>query len=149
MEETLDREIPRARRKKSTLGLLMMDIDHFKKFNDTFGHDAGDHVLKTLSSTFHSKVRFEDIVCRFGGEEFVVIMPEADLSVTRNRAEEIRQTVHSLELMYDGKPLGQVTISIGVAIYPDHGDSGTDIILRADKALYQAKAEGRNRIITA
>lgn len=149
MEETLEREIPRARRKKTTLGLLMIDIDHFKKFNDSYGHDAGDHVLKTLSSMFQSKVRCEDIVCRFGGEEFVIILPEANLHVTRDRAEDIRQAICTLDLAYDGKPLGQVTISIGVAIYPDHGTSGNDIIVRADKALYQAKTEGRNRVITA
>lgn len=149
MEETLDREIPRSRRKNSPLGLILMDIDHFKKFNDTFGHDAGDHVLRNLTSVFQSKVRGEDIVCRFGGEEFIIILPDANIIVTRERAEGIRQAISSLDLVYEGKPLGKVTISIGVAIFPDHGESGTDIILRADKALYQAKTEGRNRVVAA
>ncbi len=98
MEESLERELPRALRKKSSVGIMMMDIDHFKKFNDTFGHDAGDLVLRTLSEIFQNNVRKEDIVCRYGGEEFVIILPEANLEISQNRAEAIRKAVNELKV---------------------------------------------------
>lgn len=149
MEETLDREIPRALRKKASIGIMMMDIDHFKKFNDTFGHDAGDTVLQDISKTIQSAIRREDILCRYGGEEFIVILPEANLQITQIRAEQIRQQVHDLELVHDNRPLGSITLSIGIAVYPENGMKGEDVIQAADKALYQAKETGRNKVSAA
>ena len=149
MEETLEREIPRARRKKSSVGIVMFDIDHFKKFNDQYGHDAGDFVLKSLSQLIQRKIRGEDIVCRFGGEEFVLIMPDTSLDVTYLRAENIRKEVEIMDLTYEKKDLGTITISCGVAIYPDHGENGNFVIQSADAALYRAKNEGRNRVSKA
>jgi diguanylate cyclase (GGDEF)-like protein len=149
MEEILDREIPRARRKKTSVGIMMMDIDHFKDFNDTFGHDAGDLVLKSLTKLLQAKVRGEDIVCRFGGEEFILIMPETNLEIIYRRAKGIRKDVAALELSYEDKPLGPITISIGVAVFPEHEEIGDDVIQSADEALYRAKNQGRNRVIKA
>ena len=149
LEETMIRELPRAKRKNSPIGVMMLDIDHFKAFNDTHGHEAGDHVLRNLGDLLLNKTRKEDIVCRYGGEEFSVIMPEADLQTTYERAELIRAATNELNLIYRQVPLGKVTVSIGVAIFPDHGVTGAEVIQTADKALYRAKAEGRNRVIKA
>ncbi len=149
LDETMIRELPRAKRKNSPIGVMMLDIDHFKAFNDTHGHEAGDHVLRNLGDLLLNKTRKEDIVCRYGGEEFSVIMPEADLQTTYERAELIRAATNELNLIYRQVPLGKVTVSIGVAIFPDHGVTGAEVIQTADKALYRAKAEGRNRVIKA
>ncbi len=149
LEETLIRELPRAKRKNAPIGVMMLDIDHFKLFNDTHGHEAGDHVLRNLGDLLINKTRKEDIVCRYGGEEFSVIMPEADLQTTYERAELIRVAANELNLVYRQIPLGKVTVSIGVAMFPEHGATGADVIQTADKALYRAKAEGRNRVIKA
>jgi diguanylate cyclase (GGDEF)-like protein len=149
MEETLEREIFRVMRKDAPLGIIMADLDHFKKFNDTLGHVAGDVLLQTIGNLLRSNIRREDIACRYGGDEFVLILPEAPLEITQQRAEKLRQEVEKLQLDYRGRTLGQVTISLGVAAFPAHGDQVVAILKAADTALYQAKEGGRNRVETA
>lgn len=149
LEETMEREIRRAVRAEQGLGVLMLDLDHFKKFNDTQGHDAGDTVLRETASFLLKSVRAEDIVCRFGGEEFVVILPVADLKVTQARAERIRTRLRELPVMHQGQSLGMVTVSVGVAELPQHGASAKELLEAADAALYRAKREGRDRVVAA
>ncbi len=148
MEEFLELELRRARRSGKNIGILMADIDYFKKFNDTLGHEAGDVLLVSLSRFFESRVRGYDIACRFGGEEFVLILPEATLENSKKRAEALRDEVKKLEVRYQDKPLGTITLSFGVAVFPDHGASPEALLRAADTALYRAKAEGRDRVVT-
>jgi diguanylate cyclase (GGDEF)-like protein/PAS domain S-box-containing protein len=149
MDETLKREIARVRRKKAPLGVIMMDLDHFKRFNDTYGHEAGDSLLETLGKFLETQVRQEDVACRYGGEEFVLILPEASPDVTQKRAEEIRQGVPQLQVSHRGRMLEMITVSLGVASFPEHGATEDDLLRAADDAMYQAKAEGRNRVVVA
>ena len=147
--EMLEREIRRAARAAQPLGILMLDLDHFKKFNDTYGHDAGDAVLRETASFLVRSIRAEDFVCRYGGEEFVVVLPTADLRVAGMRAEAIRSRLHDLVVLHQGRSLGLVTASIGVAALPLHGTTEKDILQAADAALYRAKKAGRDRVVTA
>jgi diguanylate cyclase (GGDEF)-like protein/PAS domain S-box-containing protein len=149
LEEMLDREIRRAVRASQPLGILMIDVDHFKKFNDTYGHDAGDTVLREAASFFTRSVRVEDIACRFGGEEFVIILPTADLSAAQMRAERIRSKISDLTVLHQGSSLGRITISVGVAGLPMHGTSPKELLEAADAALYRAKKAGRDRVVVA
>lgn len=146
MEESLGRELPRAIRKKTPVGIIMLDIDHFKVFNDTYGHEAGDLVLRELGSLIQSHIRSEDIACRFGGEEFLLILPEANLELTVKRAENIRELVKSMRIKYHRRFLGMITVSSGVAIFPEHSSSVEGILHKADEAMYQAKRQGRDRV---
>jgi diguanylate cyclase (GGDEF)-like protein len=127
----------------------MLDLDHFKRFNNTYGHEAGDAVLRETASFLLKSVRAEDFVCRFGGEEFIVILPVADLKTTQARAERIRSKLREMTVIHLGRSLGMVTVSIGVAEVPLHGTSPTDLIEAADAALYRAKKEGRDRVMVA
>ena len=149
MEEALELELLRAERKKSTVGLIMLDIDHFKEFNDGFGHGAGDELLRSLGAAMREQLRAGDVACRYGGEEFLLILPEATLEVTTRRAEQLRLHVKQMKVSYLDKPLGPVTISLGVAVYPRHGRQPGELIKSADAALYRAKAEGRDRVAGA
>jgi diguanylate cyclase (GGDEF)-like protein/PAS domain S-box-containing protein len=149
LEETLEREVRRAARAAQSLGFLMIDLDHFKNFNDTYGHDAGDAVLRETALFLAKGIRAEDFVCRFGGEEFVVILPTADLESSRARGERLRLKMRELTIMYHGKSLGMVTISVGVAAFPEHGRSPKELMAAADAALYQAKRGGRDRVVVA
>ncbi|HET7891434.1 MAG TPA: GGDEF domain-containing protein [Candidatus Sulfotelmatobacter sp.] len=149
LQETMERETRRAVRAAQGLGVLMLDLDHFKRFNDTYGHDAGDAVLRETASFLLKSVRAEDIVCRFGGEEFVVILPAADLKVTQARAERIRARLREATLMHQGRSLGMITVSVGVAELPEHGASTKELLEAADAALYRAKREGRDRVAVA
>jgi diguanylate cyclase (GGDEF)-like protein len=149
MEESLNREVRRARRTGTPLGIIMLDIDFFKRFNDTYGHEAGDVLLRAMAAFIKGHVRGEDIACRYGGEEFTLILPGASLQVSKQRAEFIREGVKDLAVSYEGQSLGPVTLSLGVAVFPDHGDTGDAVLRAADQALYQAKQEGRNRVIVA
>lgn len=149
LEESLEREIHLARRNKTTLGVIMLDVDHFKRFNDTFGHDAGDVVLRELGLFVQSNIRRSDIACRYGGEELTVILPGASLQQITLRAEQLRLGVKSLKLVYQGESLGNISLSLGVACFPQHGDSGKEVIHVADSALYQAKRLGRDRVVAA
>ena len=149
LEETLDREIHRVRRKGNSLGAIMMDLDHFKNFNDTLGHEAGDSLLRSLGKLLQSQVRQEDVACRYGGEEFIIILPDASLDVVQKRAEEIRQMVPRLQVYHRGQLLESITVSLGVAIFPEHGATPEDLVSAADDALYSAKNQGRNRVVIA
>lgn len=149
MEQALEREVLRASRNRRTVGVIMLDLDHFKRFNDTFGHEAGDMVLRAFGDFLVTHVRAEDIACRYGGEEFVVILPEASLSMTRTRAEELWRGVRNLSVNFHGELLRAVTASVGVAAFPEHGTTLTDLLRAADTALFAAKHEGRDRIAMA
>ncbi|HET9580426.1 MAG TPA: GGDEF domain-containing protein, partial [Usitatibacter sp.] len=147
LDETIGRELPRARRHGHSIGLVMMDLDHFKLLNDTHGHNAGDHVLAQLGELLRAMTRGGDIACRMGGEEFAVVLPGARLEVARNRAERIRQALEDLTLEYEGVPLGRVTLSAGVAALQPHQQNWSQVMQNADRALYAAKQAGRNRVI--
>jgi diguanylate cyclase (GGDEF)-like protein len=149
LEETLDREVRRAARAAQSLGLLMIDLDHFKTFNDTYGHDAGDAVLRETAQFLAKGIRAEDFVCRFGGEEFVVILPTADQDASQARAERLRSKMRELTVMHQGRTLGIITISVGVASFPQHGTSPKELMAAADAALYEAKRLGRDQVAVA
>jgi diguanylate cyclase (GGDEF)-like protein len=149
MEESLERELRRSMRKKSPLGVVMLDVDHFKRFNDTFGHEAGDSVLQAVAKLFRSQLRGEDVVCRFGGEEFTVILPEASPEATRQRAEQLREAVKQMVPNFRDQSLEAITLSIGVASFPENGNTGEALLRKADSALYQAKQQGRDRVVIA
>lgn len=149
LEETLEKEVRRASRSGEPLSVLMADLDHFKKFNDTNGHDAGDAILRGVGACLGKSVRAEDVVCRFGGEEFVVILPTADANAAHARAEQIQLRLRNLMVLHQGRPLGTVTASVGVASFPLHGTSPQLVLDAADAALYRAKAEGRDRVVDA
>ena len=146
MEESLDRELRRAERKGRTLGVILADVDHFKRYNDALGHEAGDSLLRGLSDFFKNHVRREDIVCRYGGEEFTLLLPEASIEIARDRAENLRDKVRQMRVEHRGQPLDTVTLSLGVAVFPDHGTTTEDLFRAADAALYRAKASGRDRV---
>jgi diguanylate cyclase (GGDEF)-like protein/PAS domain S-box-containing protein len=149
MEESLERELQRATRRATSLALLMIDIDHFKTFNDGYGHDAGDALLCELGAVLQGAIRGEDLACRYGGEEFIVILPEASLEEARLRAETLRATVKGVVVRHQDRTLRTVSLSIGVAAFPEHGRSGKGLLQAADRALYRAKAEGRDRVVAA
>jgi diguanylate cyclase (GGDEF)-like protein/PAS domain S-box-containing protein len=149
MTETLDRELKQALRHHSPVGIIMLDIDHFKQFNDTYGHDAGDVVLNTVGTFLQKSIREEDVACRYGGEEFLLILPGASLDDTLKRAEQLHDTIREIQLVYEEKPLRAITISVGVASFPEHGRTVEDVLRVVDDALYSAKREGRNQVIVA
>ena len=149
LEETLERELRRAERSRGTLGVVMMDLDLFKQFNDTFGHDIGDTLLRDFGRLLQSTVRGGDVACRFGGEEFMLILPEADTEITRQRADRIREAVKHLFVAHRGHSVGSVTLSAGVAAYPEHGTTGEALVSAADAALYRAKNAGRDRVVVS
>ncbi len=149
MLETLDRELYRMQRKESSLSVLMLDLDHFKQFNDTFGHAAGDAVLIALGRLLLDNVRKQDVACRYGGEEFTVILPETSQETATARAEQLRLLVHGLRLEHQGQTMGGIAISLGVAVYPEHGENSEALLHAADMALYKAKHAGRNQVVTA
>jgi len=147
MEEFLDGQLSRAVRKNSSLALMMLDVDHFKKFNDSFGHDAGDMVLRTLGNIFTANLRKEDVICRFGGEEFAIILPDASVESARVRAEQLCAVVRGSTLVFHEQPLPPVSISVGLAIFPEDGATREILLKSADAALYQAKSNGRDRVV--
>ncbi|MEP7358924.1 MAG: diguanylate cyclase, partial [Anaerolineales bacterium] len=149
LEETLDREVRRVTRAQKPLGVIMLDIDHFKGFNDTFGHEAGDLVLREFGRFLGTQLRGEDIACRYGGEEFVLILPEATLEATAQRAEKLREGVKHLNVTSHGQALGAIAVSLGVAGYPAHGATGDELLRAADAALYRAKHAQRDQVRVA
>jgi len=149
MEESLDREIRRAARSERPLSVIMADLDHFKHFNDSFGHEAGDTLLRELGRILTEHIRGGDIACRYGGEEFILIMPEMELDEARARAEQIRLATARMNVVYRGRSLGRATISLGVAGYPHQGTSAHAILRAADAALYRAKGAGRDAVVVA
>jgi diguanylate cyclase (GGDEF)-like protein len=149
MEESLQREIATSQRKSRPLALVILDLDHFKNFNDTFGHEAGDMLLREVGTLLARKSRVGDIACRFGGEEFVVIYPEAQPEIVIQLANQLREAIFALQLQHFGRSLGQISASFGLAFFPTHGSTTDELLRAADKALYEAKAAGRNRIEVA
>jgi diguanylate cyclase (GGDEF)-like protein/PAS domain S-box-containing protein len=149
MEEFLERELHRAARNGRPVGVLMLDLDHFKRCNDTYGHEAGDTALREIGEFLQTHIRGEDIVCRYGGEEFTLILPEASLEDSSKRAEALREGIKQLTIEYRDHSISPITASFGVAVFPDHGASHADILRAADAALYQAKAAGRDRVAIA
>jgi diguanylate cyclase (GGDEF)-like protein/PAS domain S-box-containing protein len=145
LEDTLRRELLRARRIGASLSVIMLDLDKFKRINDEYGHDIGDQVLIMLAHQLGQVVREEDIVYRYGGEEFVIVLPGANLDVAKERAMDARRAAKTMRIETDNGPL-HVTLSAGVATYPDHGNTGEELIVQADKALYVAKQSGRDRV---
>jgi diguanylate cyclase (GGDEF)-like protein/PAS domain S-box-containing protein len=149
MEEVLKQQLSRVTRQLHPLGIIMIDIDHFKSFNDNYGHAAGDTLMRKLGLLLQRRIRGEDIACRYGGEEFVLIMPDASLETAQQRAEELRREARQLHVQ-DGDPSAEaITLSIGVAIYPQHGRTIENVLRAADSALYRAKQEGRDRVVVA
>jgi diguanylate cyclase (GGDEF)-like protein len=146
--DTLTHEVTQAQRQNRPFSVLMMDIDHFKKYNDTFGHQAGDDVLVKMASTLRESARNVDFAARYGGEEFLVLLPETGLEDALEVAQRIR-TQMAEKTFGMGKKKVNITVSIGVAEFPQHGDTRESIIASADGALYKAKRLGRNRVVRA
>ena len=142
----LGRDLIRARRAVLPVAAILFDIDHFKRFNDTWGHEAGDLVLKSVADVIRQNVRGSDIACRYGGEEFIIVLSEATRTVAVQRAETIRRDIERMDIVLGDKPLDRVTASFGVALYPTHADNAEALVRSADDALYQAKENGRNRV---
>ncbi|HEY9815925.1 MAG TPA: PAS domain S-box protein [Candidatus Obscuribacterales bacterium] len=149
LEEFLNREIAHAQRKQHSIGVIMIDIDHFKRFNDTYGHDMGDAVLKLVGVLLKDNVRDSDIACRYGGEEMTLILPEAGLAETAARAETIRVAITQLRLSQNSQLIDSITASLGVACFPQHGSTSSSLTKMADAALYRAKEAGRNQVLMA
>jgi diguanylate cyclase (GGDEF)-like protein len=147
LEETLDRELARATREDYSVCVIMIDLDHFKRVNDTYGHEAGDKVLKTLAFTLSEQCRRGDFACRYGGEEFVIVMPNITTDIAYERAENIRRYLNSMSVPYGPYNL-TITISMGIACYPVNGDTRESILHAADQAMYGAKEAGRDHILS-
>ena len=147
LDETLERELARAKREGYPLSLVMIDIDHFKQLNDTYGHQAGDKVLRELAALLWGDIRAEDVPCRYGGEEFLVLLPRMPLDVAHERAEGWRRTFQAARVPFGEFHL-EATISCGLAAYPEHARSPDELVRCCDEALYAAKHRGRNRCVT-
>ncbi len=148
MEESLERALMCAARSLQPLSVILIDVDHFKGFNDRFGHNAGDRVLQSIADLLRTFFRASDICCRHGGEEFAIILPDSSLQNAVVRANALRTEVKRINLHYDNQDLGPVTVSMGVAAFPDHGETSDALLKTADRCLYESKASGRN-IVTA
>jgi diguanylate cyclase (GGDEF)-like protein/PAS domain S-box-containing protein len=149
LEETLERELLRAKRKKFSLGIIMLDVDDFKSFNDKFGHAIGDLVLQSLGKLFLDNIRGEDIVSRYGGDEFLLVLPDTGKNVVLERAEELREDAASIGLQTESCTFPTVSLSMGVSIFPENGTTISTLLKAADDALYQAKNLGRNKVVIA
>jgi diguanylate cyclase (GGDEF)-like protein/PAS domain S-box-containing protein len=149
LEESLERELQLASRKKQVIAILFLDLDHFKRFNDAFGHDAGDLVLQSLADLFRSFFRATDICCRYGGEEFAIILPESSSQDAVIRADALRSEVKSLRLQHKKQTLGPLTLSVGVAAFPEHGLTADELLKIADQCLYESKSRGRDVVTVA
>src|SRR6185437_11010963 len=147
LELSAERELARANRHSYSLAFIMLDVDHFKQFNDTHGHDAGDAVLREVSHVLKRHTRTEDIACRFGGEEFLMLLPGCPMEDAYQKAEAIREAIAQLRVSASGATLSRVTASMGISCYPQHGETLDELIRVADGALYRAKAAGRNQVV--
>jgi diguanylate cyclase (GGDEF)-like protein len=147
LEESLARELHRTNREGVPLCVAMLDLDYLKQYNDTFGHEAGDRVLRELGRVFREKLRKSDISCRFGGEEFVLVLPGSTLADAEHRVEQIRLLVKDLQVRHNDQILGRLTVSGGVAASPEHGSTALELLRAADAALYCAKQSGRDRVV--
>jgi diguanylate cyclase (GGDEF)-like protein len=149
LNEFLPRELARSGRNTTPVAVILLDLDRFKGVNDSFGHEAGDLVLSAVANLLKGKVRGSDIACRYGGEEFALVLPETGLEPAARRAEDIRVAISALDLTYAGKYLGRMTASIGIALFPDHSQDADGLLRVADIALYAAKGAGRDRVVVA
>jgi diguanylate cyclase (GGDEF)-like protein/PAS domain S-box-containing protein len=147
LNEVLEREVRRAARNQRQLAVVLLDVDNFKGLNDTYGHEAGDAFLRELGAFLQKRVREEDVACRYGGDEFVILLTETSLETARRRARQLREGIRTLSVPYRGHYLAPPTISLGAALYPDHGTSADQLIRAADDALYRAKARGRDCLV--
>ena len=145
LAESLGRELARSQRRNLQVAVMTFDLDHFKAFNDNYGHAAGDAILVAFARMLQANSRNEDIACRQGGEEFVLLLPEMVLDVALRRANEMMQSLLTINLVHEGQVLPSITTSIGIAIYPQHGKTPERLLTQADQALYRAKSLGRNR----
>jgi diguanylate cyclase (GGDEF)-like protein len=149
MEESLERELRRSVRHDRPVSVIMIDLDQFKDFNDRHGHPTGDALLRSLGSFLQEQLREEDIACRYGGEEFLLVVPEAPLEVARERADRIRERFKNLAWLHRMEGIEPVTLSAGIAAYPEHGSVPEALIRAADRALYIAKNSGRDQVVVA
>jgi diguanylate cyclase (GGDEF)-like protein len=149
LNEALARKLSEAQRHQRALALLLLDIDHFKRINDTYGHDAGDAVLRAVGRLLSSGLRAEDTACRFGGEEMLLVLSEITREDALASAERLRKTICTLDIESGGAVLPLITVSIGVSLFPYHGTTADTLITAADHALYEAKTGGRNRVCVA
>ena len=149
MEDSMEREFRRATRKQTSVAVLMLDVDHFKRFNDSHGHEAGDAVLREMAVLLRGQLRAEDIACRFGGEEFLIVLPDTTLQAAADCAERLRRGTAAVRVMHNGRSLEPITLSVGVASYPQHGNTSESVLRAADEALYRAKQSGRDRVVSA
>jgi diguanylate cyclase (GGDEF)-like protein len=149
MEDALGRELQRAKRRTHSLVVVFLDLDHFKRFNDIHGHDAGDTVLRSMAGLFQQHFRGEDVVCRYGGEEFAFILPESSAKNAAKRLEQLRQVAKKHKITYKEQLLDAVTFSVGIATYPENGLTGEELLQTADTCLYESKANGRDCVTIA
>jgi diguanylate cyclase (GGDEF)-like protein/PAS domain S-box-containing protein len=147
LDDSLPRELSRSQRRGNSLCVAILDIDHFKRFNDTFGHDAGDLVLRECALVLSKNLRRSDIACRLGGEEFALVLPDSSLEDTRQRVEQICAVIKQVATWHDGQLLGTMTLSAGIAGSPEHASTARELLRAADLALYTAKQTGRERVI--
>ena len=149
MEEALERDLRRAARNEECVTVLMFDIDYFKQFNDTFGHQAGDTLLRALGDLLSRQTRGQDVACRYGGEEFVVLLAGTFIDDGCKLAEVLRQELKQLAVQHAGQVLGRISASIGISAFPGNGTTAEELLRAADQALYRAKAQGRDRVVVA
>ena len=149
LEEILERELHRALREKSPLGLIMLDLDHFRHFNNNYGHTSGDAILKEIGIILTNHIRKDDISSRIGGDEFIILLPDASKNVTQKRAERFLEQTRKIQFSYKGNAVKGITASFGVAVFPEDGADSPSLLIAADEALYHAKREGRDRISVA
>jgi diguanylate cyclase (GGDEF)-like protein len=149
LDSVLTRELSLAQRESHPVGLIMLDVDHFKVFNDTFGHETGDRVLQEISRLIRSRLRAYDVPCRYGGEEISIVLPGALLSDGCSVAEHLRSGIEKLTVDNNGRSIGTVTASFGVAAFPEQATEPAELLRAADEAMYEAKRQGRNRVVAA
>jgi diguanylate cyclase (GGDEF)-like protein/PAS domain S-box-containing protein len=149
MEETLERELLRASRKNLSLGIIMLDLNDFKKFNDKWGHAAGDEILREMGKLLLGHVRADDIPCRYGGDEFIIVLPGASREIIQERAERLSEHARHFNVDFNGQILKGITLSLGVATFPDNGITSAEVLKAADTALYSAKRRGKGKVVLA
>ncbi len=147
LSESLEREVQRSERTKRPLSIIMLDLDRFKPFNDEHGHEAGDALLRSFGRFLLKRTRGADVACRYGGDEFIILLVEADLEIARKRAEELREGFRRITVGHGKYKLEAISLSMGVVVCPDHGETVEDLLAAADQALYQAKKKGRNQVM--
>ena len=147
LDETLPRELHMAQRRNAPLSIAMLDIDGFKQFNDSFGHEPGDSLLREFGRVLREHLRKSDISCRYGGDEFVLVLPDSSIADTQERVEQIRVFLKGLKIHHGEQVLGPITLSVGIAQTPEHGTTASELLRAADEAMYAAKQAGRDRIV--